>query len=443
MESAEDRRPVRLVVRDDLERTRLTVVFRLILAIPLFIWVALRGIAAFVVGFVNWLAVLIQGEVPESLHDFVASYIRYATQVSAYVFLVANPYPWFRVQADYPIDVEIDPPVRQGRWGGFFRLVLALPALLLATALGGGFATGSSSQGSVTASSSGSEEAIWWNASSVGGVAAAAAVLAWFAILARGGAPRGLRDLLAFTLGYAAQAGSYLLLLTPRYPTSDPELAEPYSELPEHPVRMVVTDDLERPRLTVLFRLFLAIPHIVWFLLWSVAVFFAAVVAWLAALITGRVPDALHGFLGSYVRYGTHLGAFIYLIGRRFPGFTGRPGSYGIDLEVDPAARQSRWKTLFRFFLAIPAFVLAGTLGGVAFLIAFLAWWYALATARMPEGMRNLGASCLRYSAQTYAYSLLVTSRYPYGGPILSEPEPAEEKLAVTPGTAPLLGDAF
>jgi uncharacterized protein DUF4389 len=440
---AEAHTPVRLVVRDDLERTRLTVVFRLILAIPLFVWVALRGIAAFVVGFVNWLAVLIQGEVPESMHDFVANYIRYATQVSAYVFLVANPYPWFRVQADYPIDVEIDPPVRQGRWGGFFRLVLALPALLLAAALGGGFASGSSSQGSVTASSSGSDEALWWNASSVGGVAAAAAFLAWFAILARGAAPRGLRDLLAFTLGYGAQAGAYLLLLTPRYPTSDPELAEPYSELPEHPVRLVVTDDLERPRLTVLFRLLLAIPHIVWFLLWSVAAFLAAFVAWLAALITGRVPDALQRFLSAYVRYGTHLGAFIYLIGRRFPGFTGRPGSYGIDLEIDPASRQSRWKTLFRLFLAIPAFILAGALGGVALVIAFLAWWYALATGRMPEGMRNLGASCLRYSAQTSAYALLVTSRYPYGGPILNKPAPADDELPVAPVGAPLPGDAF
>ncbi len=35
--------------------------------------------------------------------------------------------------------------------------------------------------------------------------------------------------------------------------------------------------------------------------------------------------------------------------------------------------------------------------------------------------MRNLGAACLRYSAQTYAYALLVTSRYPYGAPILHE----------------------
>lgn len=441
MESAEPR-PIRLIVRDgDLARSRLTVFFRLFLAIPLVVWVTLRGIAAFVVAVVNWLAVLLQGEVPDSLHGFVASYLRYATQVSAYVFLAANPYPWFRCQPDYPIDLEIDAPVHQGRWGGFFRLVLALPALLIAATLGGGFATGSSSQGSWTASSGGGEEALWWNVSSIGGVAAVAALLAWFAILAVGRAPRGLRDVTAFALGYAAQAGGYLFLLTPRYPTSDPATAEPYAELPEHPVRMVVTDDLERPRLTVLFRLFLAIPHIIWFMLWSIAVFFVAFVAWIAALIRGRVPEALHRFLAAYVRYGTHLGAFIYLIGRRFPGFTGRAGSYGIDLEIDPATKQSRWKTLFRFFLAIPAFVLASALGGVALAIAFLAWWYALATARIPEGMRNLGASCLRYSAQTYAYSLLVTSRYPYGAPILREAQPVPEELVDFP--TPAFGDAF
>ena len=438
-----EQRPVRLVVRDDLHRSRLTVAFRIFLAIPLLLWVVLRGIAAFVVGFVNWLAVLIQAEVPDSLHDFVASYVRYSTQVGAYVFLAANPYPWFRVQEDYPVDVEIDPPVRQGRWGGFFRLLLALPTLMLATALGGGLATGSSGQSASASSSRGGEEAFWFNASSAGGVAAAAALLAWFAILARGNAPRGLRDLTAFTLGYAAQAGAYLFLLTPRYPTSDPDLAEPYSELPDHPVRMVVDDDLDRPRLTVLFRLFLAIPHIVWILLWSLAVVVVALVGWILALILGRLPDALHRFLAAYVRYATHLGAFIYLVGRRFPGFTGRPGSYGIDLEIDAPEPQSRWKTLFRFFLAIPAFILAGALGGVALVIAFLAWWYALVTARMPEGMRNLGASCLRYSAQTYAYALLVTSRYPFGSPILRAPEPVEDTPVLPPPNAPLVGDAF
>jgi hypothetical protein len=435
-------RPIRLVLRDDaLGRTRLTVFFRLLLAIPVLVWVTLRGIAAFVVGFVNWLAVLVQGEVPDSTHDFVASYVRYATQVSAYVFLAADPYPWFRCQSDYPVDLEIDPPVRQGRWGGFFRLVLAVPTLLLAAALGGGLASGSSGQSSWTASS-GNEDAIWWNVSSVGGVAAAAAFLSWFAILARGAAPRGLRDLTAFALGYAAQAGAFLFLLTPRYPTTDPALAERFSRLPEHPVRIVVADDLERPRLTVFFRLFLAIPHFVWIVLWSIAVVFAVLAAWVVALATGRVPDSVHRFLAAYVRYATHLVAFVYLIGRRFPGFTGRAGSYGVDLEIDPATQQSRWTTLFRFFLSVPALILASALGGVALAVAFLAWWYALVTGRMPEGMRNLGAACLRYAAQTYAYALLVTSRYPYGAPILHEPEtPAAEELLSTP--VPVVGDAF
>ncbi len=440
---AAEQRPIRLVVRDDdLERSRLTVLFRLLLAIPLIVWVTLRGIAAFVVAFVNWLAVLIQAEVPQSLHAFVASYLRYATQVSAYVFLAADPYPWFRNQPNYPVDLEIDPPVRQGRWGGFFRLILAIPALVLAATLGGGFVSGGSSQGSWTASS-GNEEAAYWTFSSIGGVASAAAFLAWFAILALGREPRGLRDVTAFAFGYAAQAGGYLLLLTSRYPTSDPTLAEAYSQLPEHPVRVVVTDDLTRPRLTVLFRLFLAIPHFVWIALWSIAVFFVVIVAWFAALITGRVPDPLHRFLAAYVRYATHLIAFVYLLGRRFPGFTGRAGSYGVDVEIEPAARQSRWKSLFRFFLAIPAFILASALGGVAFAIAFLGWWYALAKARVPEGMRNLGVSCLRYSAQTYAYALLVTERYPYAAPVLREAEPELDAREIPVAPTPAVGDAF
>lgn len=436
-------RPIRLVVRDDgLERSRLTVFLRLFLAIPLFVWVTLRGIAAFVVAVVNWLAVLVQKEVPSSTHDFVASYVRYATQVSAYVFLAANPYPWFRCQSDYPVDVEIDGPVQQGRWAGFFRLVLALPALLLATTLGSGFVTGSSGQGSWTASD-GNEETIAWGASSFGGVAAAGALLAWFFILALGRAPRGLRDLVAFALGYGAQAAGYLFLLTPRYPTSDPALAEPYSQLPRHPVRAVVTDDLARPRLTILFRLFLAIPHFVWILLWTLVVFTIAPFVWILAIILGRLPHALHRFFAAYVRYATHLVAFVYVIGRRFPGFTGREGSYGIDVEVDPPARQHRLTILFRWVLAIPAVIVASALGGVVFVIAFLGWWYALATGRMPEGMRNLGVTCLRYSAQTYAYALLVTGRYPYAAPVLQEKEPTPEPVPVVDPNALVLGDTF
>lgn len=430
-------RPIRLVVRDgDLRRSRLTVFFRLVLAIPHFVWLALWGIAAFVVAFVLWLAILIEGKAPESIHSFVAGYVRYSAHVGAYVLLAANAYPGFRGRPGYAVDLEIDPPARQSRWSGLFRLFLALPALLLASTLGGGFSWGSSGGSSSFWSGSGGWEATLTIFSATG-AASAAAFLMWFAVLARGRAPGGLRDLVVYALGYSAQSGGYLLLLTGRYPSSDPALLDPLPHLPRHPVRVVVDDELERSRLTVFFRLLLAVPHLVWILLWSVLALLAALAAWLAALVTGRVPPALHRFLAAYVRYAIHVSAFLYVVGRRFPGFTGRAGSYGIDVEIDGPEKQRRLKTLLRLVLALPALLVASALGGVLFVVALLGWWVSLVRGGMPEGLRNLGASCLRYTAQTYAYFLLLTDRYPYGSPVLSgaaEPWEAREPI---PGATP------
>lgn len=414
-------RPIRLVVRDDdLHLSRLTVLFRLLLAIPHLVWLLLWGIAVNVVTFILWLAILIEGRAPEILHDFVAGYLRYATHVGAYLSLAANPYPGFRGAPGYPVDVEIGPPDRQSRWATLFRIVLAFPALMLAAALGSAY--GMLGPGALYFS----------------GAGGAAAFLIWFVALMRGGAPRGLRDLVTYALEYGVQAGGYLLLLTDRYPSSDPALMEPLPELPEHPVPIVVTDELDRSRLTILFRLLLAIPHLVWLTLWTVPASFAVVAAWIVALVTGRVPAALHRFLAAYVRYWTHVSAYLYVVGRKFPGFTGTEGSYGIDVSIDPLQGQSRWKTLFRFFLAFPAILVASALGNALLVVAIFGWWVSLVLGRMPEGLRNLGASCLRYTAQTYAYLALLTDRYPYASPVLEGRAPVVE-----PPEQPLPGDAF
>jgi len=47
-------------------------------------------------------------------------------------------------------------------------------------------------------------------------------LLAWFASLARGRIPEGLRNAGAWTLGYTAQAFAYLYVLTDRYPHASP-----------------------------------------------------------------------------------------------------------------------------------------------------------------------------------------------------------------------------
>ena len=179
-----------------------------------------------------------------------------------------------------------------------------------------------------------------------------------------------------------------------------------------HPIHLVVNDDLERNRLTVFFRLILAIPHFIFWALWSLAVSLVVIVAWVVGIFAGRIPDALHSFMAGYVRYSTHLYAYIGIVADPYPGFSGAPG-YPIDLEVAPAESQSRLTILFRIILAIPAAIVANVLQNVAGIVAILAWFYALFTGKANKGMRDLQAYCLRYQAQTHGYLLLLTQRYP------------------------------
>jgi hypothetical protein len=180
-----------------------------------------------------------------------------------------------------------------------------------------------------------------------------------------------------------------------------------------HPVRIVVNDDLQRTRLTVFFRLILAIPHFIWASLWSVIAILASIVNWFATLFTGRSPEGLHNFLATFLRYVTHLRAYVLLIADPFPGFAGKQGSYPIDHDVDPPQAQNRLTVFFRIILAIPALIVANILSNLSQLLAIFSWFIALVMGRVPEGLRNFAVLALRFETQTYAYVLLLTDRYP------------------------------
>ena len=401
MEGSSGAPPVRLVVRDDLVRSRLTVGFRLILAVPHLLWLLLWLVLATNVALANAIAALVSGKPSPMLHRFLQAYLRYAVHVGAFVGLAANPFPSFTgAPRSYPVDLEIDPPAPQRRWVTAFRLILGIPAFLLADSLVG---FGASLAGGAATFS--------------GGVAGTVAFLAWFACLVRARMPEGFRNLQAYALGYAAQVGAYLFLLTDRYPNSDPALYEALNTYRVDPIGLEVDDDLRRSRLTVAFRLILAVPHFTWLLLWGVAVFFASIANWFATLFKGRSPDSLHRFIAAYLRYQTHVYAFVGMVANPFPGFVGRAGSYPVDLEIDPSRPQSRRVTGFRLILAFPALLVAGALSTPATLVAIFGWFTSLFTARMPVGLRNLGAYSIRYNAQTYGYAALLTDRYPFSGP--------------------------
>lgn len=102
----------------------------------------------------------------------------------------------------------------------------------------------------------------------------------------------------------------------------------------------------------------------------------ALVVSWLSTLALGRTPSGLHSFIAGYLVYSTRVSAYVGL-------------------------------------LAIPALIFAGVLGMVGQVIAFLGWFVCIVIGRMPKGMRDLGAYCMRFSAQTNTYAYLLTHRYP------------------------------
>jgi len=420
--------PVQLVVEDDLHRSRLTVFFRLLLAIPHYIWIALWSVAVFFVSIVQWAYTLAAGHPSPAMHRFMCSYIRYATHLEAYLHLVGNPYPGFTgEEGEYPIDLTLPPPGPQNRVVTFFRIFLALPALLLNTVLfgvpGGGFNARANSRGGNAS----------FRGSSSSGLVTAAAFLGWFASLVQGRMPKGLRDAGAYGIGYGAQSLAYLLFVTDRYPYADPtSLLQAVDPPAVHPVHIVGdAGDLRRSRLTVFFRLPLWIPHFVWLVLWSIAALVAVFLQWWVTLFSGTPAGGLHRFLSRYVRYALHNAAYLFLTANPFPGFDGAPGRYPLDLVLPEPGPQNRWKTFFRLPLAIPAAILSGALGGSLFAAAVLTWFVALVRGSAPEGLRNLQAYALRYSAQVNAYFYLLTDVYPHSSPLEgAEPAPEAEPTA-------------
>jgi hypothetical protein len=372
------------------------------------VWIAFTG-------FVNWVMSSVTGKPRPWFHRLMCSYVRYQAHLGAYLSLVSNPYPGFMGEAgSYPIDIQLpEEPVAQRRWTIFIRLLLFIPALLLASTLAG-----------FTGGNLGASRGKRRNGSGGGTLLLACAFLGWFASLARGRMPKGFRDAGAYAIGYTAQASAYLLLVTDRYPNADPTemLVAVTDRPPRHPVRVVGDPyDLRRSRITVFFRLLLALPHLIWVTLWAIVAILVAIVQWFVTLVKGTPATALHRFLSTYIRYRLHVTAYLMLVANPFPGFTGAPGVYPLDLEVEGPQRQNRWKTGFRLVLVIPAFIVDAALGGSLLVAAVLTWFYALVKGSAPWGLRNLSAYALRYDAQTNAYLFLVTDGYPHASPLEGE----------------------
>jgi hypothetical protein len=206
------------------------------------------------------------------------------------------------------VDVHVAPMLtNRNRLTTAFRLILALPHLLL---VGGPAAFAISF---LHRAENGQFE--WGSGTGVlGAVAAVAAVIAWFAIVFTGKHPRGLWNMAAFYLRWRVRAAAYLALLRDEYPPFE-DSAYPASLALAPPA-------VSRDRVTVAFRIFLAVPHVLILWLLGFAWAFTTIIAWVSILATGKFPAQLYHFAVGVLRWSTRVEAYLLLLHDDYPPFS-------------------------------------------------------------------------------------------------------------------------
>lgn len=116
---------------EDLYRGRLMVPLRYLAAIPHYIWWGIFRLFILFAIPLNWLISLILGRQPMIFYEFLSGYIRYRTQLLAYLTLLADPYPGFAAVRPYPVEADVPPSQPTGRLSIALRPITILPAYII------------------------------------------------------------------------------------------------------------------------------------------------------------------------------------------------------------------------------------------------------------------------------------------------------------------------
>ena len=190
------------------------------------------------------------------------------------------------------------------------------------------------------------------------------------------------------------------------------------SFVPEGPALPLL--GLEGPRrqsrLSIGFRIILAIPHLIYAALLGIVLFFAVIAAWFGALALGRLPDGLATFIGRVLQYVTRVQAYgELLLTDRYPPFALDADDYSIAVLLPPPGRLNRAAVLFRFILLLPAMFVVQLLTAGLGVVMFFVWVIALIAGQLPRSIWEALAAILRYQVRAYAFAIMLTSEYPRG----------------------------
>ena len=199
----------------------------------------------------------------------------------------------------YPLAFDVEYPDRKlNRLTSALRLLLAIPIVLLLTAIGGATVAGTGADTTTV-------------------VASGSALLflpPLLMIVFRGKYPRWWYDFNVELLRFKNRVGVYVALMDDRYPSTDEQQS----------VRLEVAypDAARLNRGLPLVKWLLAVPHYVVLAVLYVGALFAVLIAWFAILFTGRFPRGIFDYLVGVGRWTNRVTAYAFiLVTDQYPPF--------------------------------------------------------------------------------------------------------------------------
>ena len=169
-----------------------------------------------------------------------------------------------------------------------------------------------------------------------------------------------------------------------------------------------------RNRLTVAFRVVLAIPALIvlWVINTTRALLFLPPL--LLILFRNKYPRWWFDWNLQLLRFENRVVAYLLLLRDEYPS-TDEEQSVHLDIGYpDVAGELNRGLPLVKWLLAIPHYVVLAVLGIAVTVTVVVGWFIVLFTGRLPRGLFDFTVGVLRWSNRVTGYAcILVTDVYP------------------------------
>lgn len=126
-----------------------------------------------------------------------------------------------------------------------------------------------------------------------------------------------------------------------------------------------------------------------------------------------KYPRWWFDFNRQLTRFTTRVGAYATLMSDEYPSTTDEQYVH-LELDYPDAGQLNRWAPLWKWFLAIPHYIVLVVLAVAAFVSVIVAWFAILFTGRYPVGIFEFVTGVMRWGLRVEAYAfMLLTDDYP------------------------------